>query len=221
MKGTTEYRESYCWFYGGKENSPDRYDDLIRSKINGTYVAKQNENAVPEFSFEKRQREEQVRVVPDPSNVISADAGKDTSSRKSLAKLRAEKKRQSRKQAKKMREDERAAARSCFHNYGQGNTNPPSKELFMTTFNVKAPAGVNPHTLMKSQIRPYVMTEYARPKPIATVKMHKPAFYQSIKEAPKEQQLHMDGPFWIHWPSEKPFPQEYAALEKIVRPKSE
>lgn len=219
MKGTTEYRESYCWFYGGRDSSPDRYDDLIRSKIDGTYVPKENQPPVPEFSFEKRQREEQARIIPDPSNVISADVGKDPSSRKNVSKL--QKKRHTDKQAKQSRQSKRSLDKSCFHCYGQGNTNPPNKDLFMTTFNVRAPTGVNPHTLMKAQIRPYVMTEYARPKPVASVKMHKPAFYRSIKEAPKEEQLHMDGPFWIHWPSKDPFPEAYASLEKIVRPKAE
>ena len=37
-------------------------------------------------------------------------------------------------------------------------------------------------------------------------------------ENPPEEQLEMDGPFWVHWPSSEPFPEPYTALERIVRP---
>jgi hypothetical protein len=89
----------------------------------------------------------------------------------------------------------------------------------MTTFNVRSPTGVNPHTVMKGRIRPYVMAEFAKPRPVTALKMHQPAFYASVKDVPADQRIHMDGPFWMYWPSDAPFPREYAELDKVVRGK--
>lgn len=88
----------------------------------------------------------------------------------------------------------------------------------MTTFNVKAPAGVNPHTRMKKELRPFVMSEFTQPLPATTVHIHTPHFYASMRDMPRDEQLEMDGPFWVHWPSDEPFPAPYAALERVVRP---
>ena len=52
--------------------------------------------------------------------------------------------------------------RGPFENYGSGNTNPTNPNLYMTTFNVKASGGINPHIVMKSKIRNNVNSKYAR-----------------------------------------------------------
>ena len=87
----------------------------------------------------------------------------------------------------------------------------------MTTFNVKASGGVNPHTVMKNRIKPRVWEDYAKPRPNTAANVHGPAFYVSKEEIPKQDRKNVDGPFWVYWPSDKPLPEEYAELEKIVR----
>ena len=212
MTNATEYRDSYCWFYGGPKRSPDKVDDLVRSKLNGTYVPDPPKR-VPKFGFEKNTKDANNAVIPNPQNV--SPANKTKRSRKSIVYYKAN--------AERIRREKRNAKlahtrRSHFVNYGQGNTNPTNEELFMTTFNVKAPTGVNPHTKMKHKLRPWVLAEFTEPLPTTTVHMHEPKFYASMKDMPREEQLEMDGPFWVHWPSSEPFPEPYSALERIVRP---
>ena len=37
MKGSTEYRDAYCWFFGGREQTPDNFEEMIKQKIAGTF----------------------------------------------------------------------------------------------------------------------------------------------------------------------------------------
>ena len=213
MKGSTEYRDAYCWFYGGRENSPDDFEEMIKQKIAGTYKESTVKKEVPRFRFEI-EAEEKDAVIPTPKRIIGMNH--PPPSRKSIIEVKKEAKKKE-EDAKKYKYD--GSHRSKFHNYGMGNVNPPTEELFMTTFNIKADTGVNPHTVMKSRLRPYILSEYAKPKPVTAVRMHEPHFYSTPKEMTEEERLQMDGPFWVSWPSSKPFPKEYSELERVVRPK--
>jgi hypothetical protein len=110
----------------------------------------------------------------------------------------------------------RDTARAHFHNYGWANIKPTNNDLYLTTFNVKAATGVNPDTVMKSRMRPFVMAEFRKPKPVTAVRRHQPVFYGSMRDARPDEKEQMDGPFWMYWPSDDPFPPQYAELEKIV-----
>lgn len=238
MKGATEYRDAYCWFFGGREQSPDNFEEMIKQKIAGTYKEDDwagmggggrgggygmgsgsfgssfSEKSVPKFRFEI-EAEEKGKITPTPKRIYGTNTP-PPSSRKSIIEVKKEAKKQEIAD-KKYKYD--GSRRSQFLNYGMGNVHPPNDDLFMTTYNIRADTGVNPHTVMKSRIRPYILSEYAKPKPVTCVKVHTPEFFASPKEMTKEEQLQMDGPFWVCWPSSKPFPKEYAQLESIVRPK--
>lgn len=219
MKGTTEYRDAYCWFFGGREQSPDSYEEMIKEKIAGTYRNDENQFAktVPKFKFEL-EAEGKEKIVPTPKTIVGTNNPQPAASRKSLVDLKKEAKR---KQEEEKRAKKNGSGRGKFASYGMGNVHPTNDELFMTTYNIKADTGVNPYTVMKSRIRPYILSEYARPKPVTSVRVHTPNFFASPKDMTEEQQLQMDGPFWVYWPSSKPFPKEYSELEKIVRPSTE
>lgn len=209
---STEYRDSYCWFHGGPKHAEDHIDKLVKTKIDGTYQ-QPPPKVTPEFQFEQKQKDKRARVLPNPQNVVAANSNK--APRKSIVHV---KEAEVRKQREKKKSKHHT---STFTNYGEGNTHPTNPDLYMTTYNVKAPEGVNPYTLMKAALRPYIAAEYAQPRPITAVRMHQPRFYKSMKEMPRDEQLQMDGPFWVHWPSDKPFPQAYAELEEVVRQKRE
>ncbi|OHS99544.1 hypothetical protein TRFO_34001 [Tritrichomonas foetus] len=211
MKGTTEYRDAYCWFFGGREQSPDSFEEMIKQKIAGTYKGDQNSKPVPKFQFEI-DAEEQDAVVPTPKRIIGMNNPPKV--RQSIIEVKKEARRKE-EEARRYKYD--GSHRSKFHNYGMGNVHPPNDDLFMTTYNIKADTGVNPHTVMKSRLRPYILSEYAKPKPVTSVKVHTPNFFASPKDMTEEQQLQMDGPFWVYWPSSKPFPKEYSQLERVVR----
>lgn len=229
MKGSTEYRDAYCWFFGGREQSPDNFEEMIKQKIAGTFREEDwehksrgsfgdsfSEKNVPKFKFEI-EAEEKGKIIPTPKRIYGTN-NLPPNTRKSIIELK--------KEAKKKEIDDKkykydGSRRSHFLNYGMGNVHPPNDDLFMTTYNIRADTGVNPHTVMKSRIRPYILSEYARPKPVTCVKVHTPGFFSSPKEMTKEEQLQMDGPFWVCWPSSKPFPKEYSQLERIVRPSSQ
>jgi hypothetical protein len=181
---------------------------MIRQKVAGTYESPEPQ-PIPQFAFERQAAEQQARVLPIATNVLPVSEESEP---------RHSKKRDRRHLAHIPNE---SGTGSHFHNYGMANVNPPNPDLFMTTFNVKSPTGVNPHTVMKGRIRPFVMAEFARPRPAAAVKIHQPAFYGTAKEVPASHRTDMDGPFWMYWPSEKPFPPQYAGLEKVVRGKTE
>ena len=108
--------------------------------------------------------------------------------------------------------------RASFANYGEGNINPPNDKLYMTTFNVKSPTGVNPHTVMKNRIRPRVLEEYRTPVAnVSRPKSAKPKFMSS-EAAMRNGEEDVDGPFYVYWPLEDPLPHPYRDLERIVRP---
>lgn len=207
MKGATEYRDSYCWFFGGQKQNDDSFEDLVRQKIDGTYV-ESNVEPTPKFAFEiEEENLAHAFKVPKPERVVN-----EPKKQRSLAQTQIKKTKLTKHKFRS------GTGRAKFHNYGQGNVNPPNDDLFMTTFNIKAPQGVNPHTVMKNEIRPYILSEYARPKPVATVHIHKPRFFATPKDAEPEERVHMDGPYWVYWPSDQPFPDQYAELEEVVRP---
>lgn len=210
MKGSTEYRDSYCWFFGDKSQNFDSFEDLVNAKINGTYKEEKKE-IIPKFAFEIEEENNPTPYkIPEPEKTVPQQRKKER-----LANARAKSQAKTSLTKHKFRSGRN---RANFHNYGQGNVNPPNPELFMTTYNIKAPQGVNPHTVMKNEIRPYILSEYARPKPVATVHIHKPQFFSSPKDAEPEERVHMDGPYWVYWPSDEPFPEQYSELERIVRP---
>jgi hypothetical protein len=70
---------------------------------------------------------------------------------------------------------------------------------------------------MKSRIRPRILEEYGQPREVPCVHTREPAFFAGIKDMTPEEGVHADGPFWVSWPSDEPFPEEYAKLEQIVR----
>lgn len=209
MKATTEYRDAYCWFFGSQRQGADTYEDMIKGKIAGTY----SEPEAHEFKFDFETREK----APPPR---PASTSKTASSGKSSRKSR----RDNSGSQKDPRSDKRyqndGSLRASFTNYGEGNINPPNDKLYMTTFNVKSPTGVNPHTVMKNRIRPRVYEQYRYP--VAGV-ANKNQNRAKPKFIPGDDIIHnatsdVDGPFYVYWPSEEPFPSQYRDLEKIVRP---
>jgi hypothetical protein len=181
---------------------------MIKDKLAGTYRP-ESAREPPRFAFETRVAEEQSRIIPNPANVLSANESTRPRSPSSYE----------RKGARAtVHSPPRDTSRAHFHNYGCANIKPPNDDLYLTTFNVKAPTGVNPHTVMKTRMRPFVMAEFAKPRPVTVVRKHQPAFYGSMREAQPDEKGQMDGPFWMYWPSDDPFPPQYAELEKIVRP---
>jgi hypothetical protein len=99
---------------------------------------------------------------------------------------------------------------------GAANVNPPQPDLSMTTSNVHAQAGLNPHTAMRPRL-PSIAPEYEKQRPATALKIHRPAFYASVKEILRAEQLQMDGLFWVYWLSDGRFPSQYSNLETIVR----
>jgi hypothetical protein len=188
---------------------------MIQSKISGTFEP-ESAKPVPRFAFELREPENAGQVKPNAANVVPF-RNDQSKSRTSLIESR---KAAAKAEAAAKEYQKSGASRSHFHNYGTGNVNPPNPDLFMTTYNVKSPTGVNPHTVMKGRIRPFVLSEYAKPRPVTAVRMHSPKFFASRKDATYEERLQMDGPLWACWPSSDPFPEGYEELEALVRPRS-
>jgi hypothetical protein len=215
MALATEYRDAYCWFFGGSKSSYDSFQALIQSKMDGTFEG-EFPKPIPQFAFELRQPENAPQVIPNASNVVPFQNPKAPST----ATINKARKEAAKKAAAEREYQKSGASRSHFHNYGRANVNPPNPDLFMTTFNVKAPTGVNPHTLMKGRIRPFVLAEFAKPRPVTAVHLHQPKFLASRKDATSDEKLQMDGPFWACWSSSEPFPEGYEELEALVRPNS-
>jgi hypothetical protein len=212
MAFATEYRDAYCWFIGGVPQPIDRWESMVQQKIAGTYT--EPPRGPPKFAFEQR-LSEQPRVVPNTDGMYIPDSDDDAPARRAPAGRPAP----GARPARRPRPDRAAdGARAKFHNYGAANVRPPNPDLFMTTFNVRAQTGVNPHTAMKQRLRPALAARYRGPREDA-MRIRRPAFYASARDVPRDRQLHMDGPFWVYWPSDGAFPPAYADLEKVRRQK--
>ena len=207
MKSTTEYRDAYCWFFGSQKQGADGYEDMIKGKIAGTY----NEPEDHQFKFDFETREKPLSSrVSSPSRTTTAS--------KSMRKSRRDVSNVDKVSAADKRYRTEGSLRASFANYGEGNINPPNDKLYMTTFNVKSPTGVNPHTVMKNRIRPRVLEEYRTPVAnVSRPKSAKPKFMSS-EAAMRNGEEDVDGPFYVYWPSEDPLPHPYRDLERIVRP---
>jgi hypothetical protein len=187
--------------------SDDSYERMIQGKVAGTYRP-DSLSEPPRFAFETRLAQEQSTIIPNPAHVLSA---KEATTERSLSSYE-------RKGAwVAPSSPSRDTARAQFHNYGWANIHPTNSDLYLTTFNVKAATGVNPHTVMKSRMRPFVMSEFRKPKPVTSVRIHQPAFYGNMRDVQPDERGQTDGPFWMYWPSDDPFPPQYAELEKVVR----
>jgi len=211
---STEYRDAYCWFYGIDQKPFDEFDEIVAQKVQGTYQEEdQSKKYVPHFQFEIDAEKSKVRPIPLPVAALNSLPLKKQTKKKQNGQNQASQN----KIANKINTMERKDF--CFVNYGMGNVNQPNPKYNRTTFNVKAGKGVHPNTQKRAKLRGYIASQYARPPPQANVKVHEIKFIPDPSAAKKNQDV--KGPYWVYWPSDEPFPEEYAELEKIVRPSSQ
>ena len=208
---STEYRDAYCWFYGLEQKPFDEFDEIVAQKVQGTYIEEDNKSQyVPHLQFEIDAEKSKVRPIPLPVASMNSLPVKKPSKKKQNEQKQAQEKALI---AQSQRKD------MCFVNYGMGNVHQPNPKYNNTTFNIKAVKGVHPNTKKRAKLRGYIASHYARPPPKANVKVHEIKFIPNPSAAKKNQDV--KGPYWVYWPSDEPFPEEYAELEKIVRPSSQ
>ena len=215
MKATTEYRDSYCWFFGGQKQLPDDYENMIKRKIAGTYVETPVQGP-PKFDFEDREKLAKELAERRRHKLLP----RQTAGVTDQTKVKTEQKEEPKAEHKRYKGSD-GSKRSSFQSYGQGNINPVIDKLYMTTFNVKSQTGVNPFTVMKERIRPEVLKEY-RTHSTTTCpqrrnkKEETPKFYVKAEDVPDSERENMEGPFWVHWDPARPLPSAYKDLEPVV-----
>lgn len=207
---STEYRDAYCWYYGINQKACDKFDEIILQKLNGTYREESRQKYIPHFQFELESKKKKIVPVPLPTSAPTQNNTIQNIDRKKINK------KESKKPQKKAKKAWVAKGNGAFVEYGNGNTHQLNPELNGLTFNIKAPEGVHPSTLLRASLRPYVNAQYARPPPQPEVKAHEIQFISTPSLAKRSQDV--KGPYWVYWPSDESFPPEYKELENIVRP---
>ncbi|KAH0790393.1 N66 matrix protein [Histomonas meleagridis] len=197
----TEYREAYCRYRSDLLGRNKQLEEMIKKKMDGTYSIEeinQNKTHSHQFNFEKKKAPSRKELNPTM----------DSEKQQKIAEEEEESDHSQNEIYKHSILDDRGP----FENYGSGNTHPTNPRLYMTTFNVKASGGINPHTVMKSKIRPNVLTKYSYQQ-----KYPNPQFFADQNEMSSEQKKNSDGPFLVCWPSHSHMPPQYTPLDRVIR----
>lgn len=234
MKGGTEYRDSYCWVFGGRKQTGDSYEDIIKQKIAGTYIPEVQKREVPRFDFEIQAETQNIEHNEDDdietttarthdrsrrkkklgrSTSPSASSSGPLSQRIKKGPVREDFLRRAKRGLANISANKTGTDRAPFENYGRTNNKPTHEGLFMATHNVGSQTGVYPAAFMRTRVRNQELEHQRRLA--AERRAKKPVFYAKQTDAPDD--IDVAGPFWVMWPSDEPFPDKYAQLEDIVR----